>query len=190
MDRHTDPRIERTNLAFEQAILELSAQRPISRITVAELAERAGATRATFYNRYNSPLELLIQVLATDLDRGHAIEARQRAQGELSAAELLRLATCGVIEHVERFQPIYRHALSDPADTGVYDALVRHFAAYSIAFIARCTHPDRPRAHHELVAQFVANGFAGVIKACLADDSVSKQDLADAVISCVPAWWS
>ena len=67
---------------------------------------------------------------------------------------------------------------------------MRHFADYSLAFIARCTHPDRPRAHHELVAQFVANGFAGAIKAWLADDSVSTQDLVDAAIACVPVWWS
>lgn len=189
MERHTDPRITRTNVAFEQAVLELAAQRPISRVTVAELAERAGATRATFYNRYSSPLELLIQVLSADLHRRHAIEDRQRAQGNHSAPDLLRLATSGVADHVERFRPIYQHALGDPADRGVYDALVRHFADYSLAFIARCAHPDRPRAHHELVAQFVANGFAGAIKAWLADESVSTQDLVDAAISCVPAWW-
>ena len=57
-----DPRITRTTHAFERAIVELAAQRPVSQITVAELADRAGVTRATFYNRYTTPLDLLIQV--------------------------------------------------------------------------------------------------------------------------------
>jgi AcrR family transcriptional regulator len=186
---YTDPRITRTNLAFERAILELAAQQPVSRITVAELAERAGTTRATFYNRYGSPLELLVEVLSADLDRGHAVEVRRRARGDLSAPELLRLATDGVVDHVERFRPVYQRALGDPAGRGVHGALVRHFAGYSLAFIARCTHPGRPRANPELIAQFVANGFAGAITAWLGDDSISRQDLVDAVISCAPAWW-
>ena len=61
-----DPRITRTTQVLTQAIVDLAAQRPVSRISVAELAGRAGVTRATFYNRYGSPLELLIQVLYAD----------------------------------------------------------------------------------------------------------------------------
>jgi AcrR family transcriptional regulator len=52
MADRTDPRITRTEQAFEQAIVELAARRPVSQITVADLADRAGVTRATFYNRY------------------------------------------------------------------------------------------------------------------------------------------
>src|SRR5580704_10065855 len=76
-----DPRITRTTRAFEHAIVELAGQRPVSQITVAELADRAGVTRATFYNRYTSPLDLLIQVLYADLERTHALEQARRAQG-------------------------------------------------------------------------------------------------------------
>ena len=141
----TDPRITRTAQAFEQAIVELAAQRPVSQITVADLADRAGVTRATFYNRYSSPLELLIQVLYADLERVHRLEDARRAEGRYSAEQMLRLATGDVADHVERFMAVYRHALHDPADGGVYEALVRHFTDYSMAFIARSTHPDLPR---------------------------------------------
>jgi len=74
----TDPRITRTEQALAQAIVQLASERPVSQITVADLAERAGVTRATFYNRYSSPLELLIQVLAADLERGHREEDARR----------------------------------------------------------------------------------------------------------------
>ena len=190
MADRTDPRITRTDRALTNAIVELASQRPVSQVTVADLAGRAEVTRATFYNRYSSPLELLIQVLCADLERGHRLEEARRADGRYSDAQMLRLATGDVANHVERFAAVYRHALHDPADDGVYEALVRHFTDYGLAFIARSTHPDLPAANHQVIARFVAHGFAGAIKAWLSDDSVTKTGLVEAAVACAPVWWS
>jgi AcrR family transcriptional regulator len=188
--RRTDPRISRTDQALAQAIVELAAQQPVSRITVADLAGQAGVTRATFYNRYSSPLELLIQVLYADLERVHRLEDARRAVGRYSAVQMLRLATGDVADHVERFMAVYQHALHDPADDGVYEALVRHFTDYGMAFMARSTHPDLPGTNRRVMAHFVAHGFAGAIKAWLSDHSVTKTDLVEAAVACAPVWWS
>jgi AcrR family transcriptional regulator len=185
-----DPRIIRTGQAFEQAIVELASERPVSQITVAELADHAGVTRATFYNRYGSPLQLLIQVLFADLERAHRLEEERRAEGEFSPAQMLRLATGDVADHIERFRAVYQHAVHDPADGGVYEALVRHFTDYAMAFIARGTHPELPSSNQKVIAQFVAHGFAGAIKAWLSDNSVTKADLIEAAVACAPVWWS
>jgi AcrR family transcriptional regulator len=185
-----DPRITRTEQALTQAILQLATERRVSQITVADLAERAGVTRATFYNRYRSPLELLIQILYADLERGHRQEDARRAEGGYAPEQMLRLATADVADHVERFWEVYRQALHDPADRGVYEALVRHFTDYALAFIARSTHPDLPTTNQQIIAQFVAHGFAGAIKAWLNDDSVTKADLVEAAVACAPVWWS
>src|SRR5713226_7105935 len=88
-----------------------------------------------------------------DLERGHRREEARRADGGYSAAQMLRLATGDVADHVERFMAVYQHALRDPADRGVYEALVRHFTDYSLAFLARSAHPDLPRTNHEVIAQ-------------------------------------
>jgi AcrR family transcriptional regulator len=188
--RRTDPRITRTDQALAQAIVELAARQPVSRITVADLADQAGVTRATFYNRYASPLELLIGVLYADLERVHRLEDARRAEGRYSAVQMLRLATGDVADHVERFMAVYQHALHDPADDGVYEALVRHFTDYGMAFMARSTHPDLPGTNRRVMAQFVAHGFAGAIKAWLSDHSVTKTDLVEAAVACAPVWWS
>lgn len=190
MTDRTDPRITRTVHALEQAIVELAAHQPVSRISVAALADRARVTRATFYNRYDSPLDLLIQVLCADLDRGHRREQELRAEGTHSAAEMLRLTSAEVAEHVERFRTVYRQALQDPADRGVYEALVRHFADYAMAFMARSADPGVPRANQGVVAAFMAHGFAGAIAAWLGDDTVTKADLVDAAVACAPSWWT
>jgi AcrR family transcriptional regulator len=172
------------------AIVDLASERPISQVTIADLSDRAGVTRATFYNHYASPLELLIQVLVADLERVHRFEDERRTEGGRTAAEMLRLSIADVADHIERFKPVYLHAVQDPADGGVYEALVRHFTDYAVAFIARSTHPDLPDASHNVVAQFVAHGFAGAIKAWLGDYSVTKADLVEAAVACAPVWWS
>lgn len=189
MTGQPDPRVARTALVLEKAIVELASQRPVSQLTVAELAHRARVTRATVYNRYGSPLNLLIQVLEADLQRGHREEEQRRADGGYTAAQNLRLAIGEVAEHISRFTAVYRHALHDPADDGVWQALVRHFADYSRGVLARCTHPDLPATNHQIIAQYVSHGFAGAIKAWLTLESVTKDDLVDAAIACAPTWW-
>jgi AcrR family transcriptional regulator len=169
--------------------VELASERPASQLTVAELADRAGVTRATFYNRYSTPLELLIQVLYADLERGHLLEAG-RARDGYTAVELLRLTTSEVGDHVERFRAVYRLSRDDPSDSGVYEALVRHFSGYALAFMARDDRPELPGANRQVIAQFMAHGFAGAIKAWLNDPSVTKDDMVDAAVACAPAWWA
>jgi AcrR family transcriptional regulator len=187
---HTDPRIIRTAQACEQAVVDLASQRPVSQITVAELADRAGVTRATFYNHYGSPLELLLQVLMNDLERAHRLEEERRAHGGYAPAQMLRLTIVDVADHIERFKALYQLSLRDAADSAVYAALVRHFTDYALAFIAQSDNPDLPEANHQVIAEFVANGFAGAIKAWLSDEAVTKEDLVDAAFACAPTWWS
>jgi AcrR family transcriptional regulator len=189
MTDRVDPRITRSTRALERAIVELAAAGPVSQITVAELADRAGVTRATFYNRYGSPLEVLIQVLYADLERVHRAEDERRSEGRFFAEQLLRMSIEDVADHVERFATVYQHALPDPADRGVYEALVRHFTDYALNFIAQSTHPDLPGGNHHVVARFLAHGFAGAIEAWVDDDSVTKTGLVEAAVACAPSWW-
>ena len=196
MTERSDPRIARTDRALESAILELAAGRPVSTITVADLTEAAGISRATFYNRHDSPLELLIGVLTADLERCHRREERWRARTDAgspspSPEEALRVTTGDVIDHVARFAEIYRQAIDDPADRGVYAALVRDFADYALEFMAQSTNPDIPAANRGIAAQFLAHGFAGAIAAWLREEGpTTRDDLLDAVVACAPAWWS
>ncbi|MFE2883840.1 hypothetical protein [Streptomyces sp. NPDC059272] len=94
-------------------------------------------------------------MLHADLERGHRLEAERRAQGG-SAPKLLRLATAEVADQVERYLPIYRHALDDPADSGVYEALVRHFSDCTLDFMAAGQHGVLPGANRQVIAQFMA----------------------------------
>jgi hypothetical protein len=103
---------------------------------------------------------------------------------------MLRLSVVDVADHIERFEAVYHLAVDDPADGGVYEALVRHFSEYAVSFIELSAHPGLPTSNYGVIAQFLAHGFAGAIKAWLGDPSVSKDDLIDAASACAPVWWS
>lgn len=77
------------------------------------------------------------QITVADLESGHRREDRCRAEG--AGPELLHLAVCEVADCVERDADLYRQTLGDPTDRGAYDAMVRHFNDYALAYLARST---------------------------------------------------
>lgn len=59
----TDPRIVRTRLAVERALMDLLvADRPFAEITVSEVSARAGVTRKTFYAHFTSVDEIVREI--------------------------------------------------------------------------------------------------------------------------------
>jgi len=180
-----DARIVRTTRVLEQAVVELAAEKPISQVTVSELCSRAGVTRRTFYNRFDSPGQVLAQALRRDLISLAEDDSRRRAAATEPPTVLLRLANADIIDHVLRYQDIYRHA-----DTLVFDVLVDHFVGYSVAFIRRVPNLRLTDEGIELAARFVANGFAGAISAWLRNPAITRDVLEDAVATVAPAWWA
>ncbi|MET9070304.1 TetR/AcrR family transcriptional regulator, partial [Streptosporangium sandarakinum] len=53
-----DRRVRRTRAALARALLELAEERDLSRISVSDVAERAGVSRTAFYDHYRDVHEL------------------------------------------------------------------------------------------------------------------------------------
>jgi AcrR family transcriptional regulator len=47
-----DGRVRRTHAALQGALIPLAEERDLSQISVADVAERAGVSRSTFYDHY------------------------------------------------------------------------------------------------------------------------------------------
>ncbi|MBQ8995189.1 MAG: TetR/AcrR family transcriptional regulator [Oscillospiraceae bacterium] len=60
--KNTDTRVQYTKHILFQTIIELLKEKPISKITVKEICDRAGLNRGTFYLHYDSPEALLKDV--------------------------------------------------------------------------------------------------------------------------------
>ena len=66
MPRRTDA-TEQTRANLRQAFWELYARKPLERISVREITDRAGYNRATFYLHYHDVYELLNEIEDTVL---------------------------------------------------------------------------------------------------------------------------
>lgn len=62
MSENTDRRVRMTKALLRDTLAELMAQKPISKISVKELCQKAGVNRGTFYAHYTDQYELLRQV--------------------------------------------------------------------------------------------------------------------------------
>ncbi|WP_242088431.1 TetR family transcriptional regulator [Curtobacterium sp. DN_7.5] len=189
-----DARILHTTAALREAILHLAADRPVSRITVADVTRAAGINRATFYSHAVSPGSLLADVLTPELDRIRDDDAAaRRAAFERGAdadelAAITRRGIDAVVEHVVAHKDIYGKALPDPEDGSLHRLLVDHFTVSSARHIAELPE-DRPALLDDVAAGFVAQGFVGAIEAWLAGPRRSRRALVETITLSFPAWW-
>jgi AcrR family transcriptional regulator len=58
-----DPRIARTRRSLQEALFDLARERELDEITVADIADRAGVNRSTFYKHYSDKDTLLADAI-------------------------------------------------------------------------------------------------------------------------------
>ena len=84
-----DRRVQYTKMVLKQSLLELMAERPISKITIKELCDSADVNRGTFYTHYNDQYDLLRQI-QDEMDRDiKATLAKTPADSLTAIAEIL-----------------------------------------------------------------------------------------------------
>lgn len=69
MKKKQDLRVRRTKMNIENAFLELLKERPIEKITVTELAERAMINKGTFYLHYQDIYDLYYKTIVNDVSK-------------------------------------------------------------------------------------------------------------------------
>lgn len=68
----TNRKVKYTKMVLKESFIKLLKEKPISRITVTEICEKADINRATFYAHYNDPYDLLKHIeqeLVDDINR-------------------------------------------------------------------------------------------------------------------------
>ena len=64
----TDRRVKYTKMVLKESLIELLEQKPISRITIKEICEKADINRGTFYAHYSDQYDLLHKIEQELLD--------------------------------------------------------------------------------------------------------------------------
>lgn len=161
-----DPRVARTRRSLQEALLRLARERPLDEIPVADIAERAGVNRSSFYQHFADKETLLADALdAVVGEYGARLEAREFVLDDGPPAAL-----GAYLAHIDANATLYARVLGDQG-SGVVRARVRRrveaIARESILGADSKGYGDLPV---DVVAAGVTGLALGVIGAWLARD--------------------
>ena len=161
-----DARVRYTKMMIKQSLLELMQSKPVAKITVTEICERAGINRATFYAHYNDPTDLLHSIereLIDDISR-----RTQPAIGALGGD--LKDTLTEIVEYIRENADACRVLLSDQGDTSFQNQVVRVVEKQFIEYWR--SYGTASREDAEYIFTFIAIGSVGVIRKWLAEGTV------------------
>lgn len=153
-----DRRVRRTHAALRGALIHLVEDRELSQISVADVAERAGVSRSTFYDHYRDVHELAEAACTGMIDE--LVEVMTVLGGDPETGdpiESLQTFFTALAEHAS----LYRSLLGPQGSARVIDHIRRRMAAAGLkrstgkAMVA----PDDPQ---NVPAAFVAGALVGV----------------------------
>ncbi len=155
---------EQTRANLREAFLELYAERPIERLSVREITDRAGYNRATFYLYYHDVYELL-----EEIEDGLLENIRQLVNGRLLKGERLEFSQhMGLILQLARDSRKTTRALLGPHGD---PSFARRFKEIIAPLIDRFIMPTDALDPREaaIVREFYLSGLVAVISAWIAD---------------------
>jgi AcrR family transcriptional regulator len=163
-----DRRVRRTHAALRRALIELAEDQELSRISVADVAERAGVSRSTFYDHYRDVHELAEAACTAMIDE--LIEAvpapgpRPAGLSQVPSDSLVAFFT-----HLAEHAGLYRSVLGPQGSARVIDHVRRRATVASYIGARRAgTGDDGPAAvdysadiPHDVPAAITAGALIG-----------------------------
>lgn len=119
----TDARVRYTQMVIKESFISLMRQKPVNKITVKEVCEKAQVNRATFYKHYLDCYDLLEQIESDALNNFDEMFAAMEENGLRPTLVML----LGVLkENAEMFAVLGRHGLEDHFSHRIAGRCFRH----------------------------------------------------------------
>lgn len=182
----TDARILRTRAALHEAVLELATQKPVSEVSVSELADLAKINRVTFYKHYTTPGETLAEALETMLEK--SCKSPDSYPNEPDPFNTCVLTT---LDHLEEHRNLYTIAFGDSIDGTVPMMLARHLTEVTEVYLTkrRKRKPSIPDIDLDVAAAFFASGAMGAIRVWVLEGDMSRERFLENVTNFFPVWF-
>lgn len=168
-----DPRVARTRSSLQDSLLELAREHRLDDITIADIANRAGVNRSSFYLHYSDKETLLADALETAVDQ----MTKQLTQSANHTAEMPP-ELHHYLAHIAQHASLYRRVLGEHGST-VVEARLRNrielIVREAIARAEKSAFADLPL---DVVAAGIAGSALGVVTAWLARDPLPPVDVA------------
>ena len=188
----TDARVVRTRAALHRAVINLASAKPISTVTVSELASEAGINRVTFYKHYATPSETLADVISGMLAETNSGRDDRDIFADESTPRILEMweGFAHLVDHVEDNEELYRLGFEDPLDGTVREALTKHaYESLLWHLEMRRNWPTTPAdIDIDMVAWVLSSALATAIGYWLGDASFTRDDLRANFSVVYPEW--
>ncbi|MGN7701638.1 TetR/AcrR family transcriptional regulator [Cellulosimicrobium sp. 22601] len=200
-----DKRSARTAALLRDAILDLAAERDVADLTVSAVAARAGINRVTFYDHAPSPADLLVRVLAAELDtiRDRFFEDVRVAETAddvpARSRDVVDHWSHALVEHVEAHRPVYERALEGGLSAPLFrllaghvtETLVEHLGAHPGLLPTGAGTDAEVATTARAFATYVGFGTVGALEVWLATPPPRDPGFFPRVArDALPAWWT
>lgn len=184
--KHKDRRVDRTQRALRQVLLDLIAVESYADITVEELTARAGVSRATFYLHYRDKEDLLLDYLSELADE------KVQALADFNLADWGSPEHLGALDmppiqpfldafqHVAEYADLYRLVMRSEGATRLH---IGHIISSSVnAFLQARLHNQDLELHLQVPPEFLSAYFSGAFLGTItwwleAGDAVSPEEV-------------
>lgn len=172
-----DPRIARTRRSLQTALFDLARERDLDDISVADITERAGVNRSSFYQHYSDKDTLLADAIDAVVEEtgAHLPEFR-----EITTEPPPILV--GYLRHVEENVDVYRRIFGDHGSPVVVARLRSRIESIASAAVAA-----RLEAFDDIPPEVRAAGLTGSVLGVL--DSWLARDPRPPVETAVSWMW-
>lgn len=161
----TDRRVKYTKMVLRESLIALLRDKPISRITIKELCERADINRATFYTHYADQFDLLKKIedefvkdITSYLDN-FALE-----NDETGLTQMI----FKMFEYIEKNKELCRVLLGPNVDTDFQSDVMQIVSERIVLEWRKKRAVDEETAGYIYI--YVATGSIGVIRKWLSDE--------------------
>lgn len=162
---------EQTRANLRQAFWELYAERPVEKISVREITDRAGYNRATFYLYYHDVYELLEEIEGTLLGNIERLVNERLLQGErLDFSQHMGL----ILRLAQRSRDYTRVLLGPHGDPAFSSRLKEIISPLVDRFFLPTSELDEQSRH--VVREFYLSGILAIIRTWTADDDPMPLD--------------
>ena len=162
---------EQTRANLRQAFWELYAERPVEKISVREITDRAGYNRATFYLYYHDVYELLEEIEGTLLGNIERLVNERLLQGErLDFSQHMGL----ILRLAQRSRDYTRVLLGPHGDPAFSSRLKEIISPLVDRFFLPASELDEQS--RRVVREFYLSGILAIIRTWTADDDPMPLD--------------
>lgn len=126
-----DPRFQRSYDSLVRAVTELLDEAPLTKISIAQLVQRAGIARPTFYQHFPDLQAAAQRAALVRLDNAFTFVEEQGKLLNPSNAmfiESMEVETALILQHLQSHQSFYLTVFNDAATSAFFDELVTFVA--------------------------------------------------------------